>query len=33
VLSLDARHGSELLMFLGKSLAAMIRKWLTNPQV
>jgi len=31
-LSLDARHGSELLMFLGNSLAAMIRKWLTNPQ-
>ena len=31
-LSLDARHGSELLMFLGQSLAAMIRKWLTNPQ-
>ena len=31
-LSLDARHGSELLMFLGKTLAAMIRKWLTNPQ-
>ena len=31
-LSLDARHGSELLMFLGHSLAAMIRKWLTVPQ-
>lgn len=31
-LSLDARHGSELLMFLGKSLAAIIRKWLTVPQ-
>jgi uncharacterized protein YigA (DUF484 family) len=31
-LSLDARHGSELLMFLGRSLAAMIRKWLVNPQ-
>ena len=30
-LSIDARHGSELLMFLGNSLAAMIRKWLTNP--
>jgi uncharacterized protein YigA (DUF484 family) len=30
-LSLDARHGSELLLFLGKSLAAMIRKWLTLP--
>jgi uncharacterized protein YigA (DUF484 family) len=31
-LNLDARHGSELLMFLGRSLAAMIRKWLTLPQ-
>ena len=31
-LSLDARHGSELLMFLGRSLAAMIRKCLTTPQ-
>jgi uncharacterized protein YigA (DUF484 family) len=31
-LSLDARHGSELLVFLGKSLAAIIRKWLTIPQ-
>jgi uncharacterized protein len=31
-LSLDARHGSELLMFLGASLAAMIRKWLIVPQ-
>ena len=31
--SLDARHGSELLMFLGQSLAAMIRKWLTNPDL
>ena len=31
-LSLDARHGSELLMFLGRSLAAMIRQWLTIPQ-
>jgi len=30
-LSLDARHGSELLMFLGRSLAAMIRRWLTHP--
>ena len=29
-LSLDARHGSELLMFLGSSLAAMIRRWLTR---
>src|SRR4051812_36863106 len=32
-LSLDARHGSELLLFLGRSLAAMIRKWLINPQL
>jgi len=31
-LSLDARHGSELLLFLGKSVAAIIRKWLTAPQ-
>jgi uncharacterized protein YigA (DUF484 family) len=31
-LSIDARHGSELLMFLGQSLAAMIRKWLTTSQ-
>src|SRR3954468_14378044 len=31
-LSLDARHGSELLMFLGRTLAAMLRKWLVNPQ-
>jgi uncharacterized protein YigA (DUF484 family) len=30
-LALDARHGSELLMFLGASLAAMIRKWLIVP--
>jgi uncharacterized protein YigA (DUF484 family) len=29
-LSLDARHGSELLMFLGRSLAAMIRRCLTD---
>ena len=32
-LSLDGRHGSELLMFLGRSLAAMIRKWLTIPHL
>jgi uncharacterized protein len=32
-LSLDGRHGSELLMFLGRTLAAMIRKWLTHPQL
>ena len=29
-LSLDARHGSELLLFLGRSLAAMISRWLTH---
>jgi uncharacterized protein YigA (DUF484 family) len=29
-LSIDARHGSELLLFLGRSLAAMIRRWLTH---
>jgi len=28
---LDARHGSELLMFLGRSLAAIIRRWLVDP--
>jgi uncharacterized protein YigA (DUF484 family) len=32
-LSIDGGHGSELLMFLGRTLAAMIRKWLTHPQV
>jgi uncharacterized protein YigA (DUF484 family) len=31
-LSLEGRHGSELLMFLGRTVAAMIRKWLTYPQ-
>lgn len=31
-LSLDARHGSELLMFLGRSLAAMIRKCVIDPK-
>ena len=31
-LALDARHGSELLLFLGRSLAAMIRRWLIDPQ-
>jgi uncharacterized protein YigA (DUF484 family) len=31
-LNLDARHGSELLLFLGRSLAAIIRRWLTIPQ-
>src|SRR5919112_4607571 len=30
--SLDARHGSELLMFLGRSLAAIIRRWLVDPK-
>jgi uncharacterized protein YigA (DUF484 family) len=29
---LDARHGSELLMFLGRSLAAIIRRCLTEPR-
>ncbi len=29
--ALDARHGSELLMFLGRSLGAMIRQWLSEP--
>lgn len=32
-LSLDARHGSELLMFLGSSLAAIIRRWLIDPSL
>ena len=31
-LSLDARHGSELLLFLGRSVAAMIRRWLIVPK-
>jgi uncharacterized protein len=31
-LALDARHGSELLMFLGRSLAAMIRRCLIEPK-
>ena len=32
-LSLDARHGTELLLFLGRSLSSMIGRWisLTNP--
>jgi uncharacterized protein YigA (DUF484 family) len=30
-LSIDARHGSELLLFLGRGLAAMIRRWLIDP--
>ena len=29
--TVDGRHGSELLMFLGRSLAAMIRRWLIDP--
>jgi uncharacterized protein YigA (DUF484 family) len=29
-LSLDTRHGSELLLFLGRSLAAMIRRWMVD---
>lgn len=29
---LDARHGSELLLFLGRSLAAIIRRCLIEPQ-
>jgi uncharacterized protein YigA (DUF484 family) len=32
-LNLDGRHGSELLMFLGRTLAVMIRKWLTHPEI
>ena len=32
-LSLDARHGSELLLFLGSSLAAIIRRWLIDPSL
>ena len=28
---LDARHGSELLLFLGASLSAMLRRWTLNP--
>jgi uncharacterized protein len=28
----DGRHGSELLLFLGRSLGAMIRRWLIDPQ-
>ena len=31
--TLDARHGSELLMFLGRSLAAIIRRWLIDPNL
>jgi uncharacterized protein YigA (DUF484 family) len=30
-LSLDARHGSELLLFLGRSLSAMINRWTHLP--
>jgi len=28
----DGRHGAELLQFLGRGLAAMIRRWLIEPQ-
>ncbi|MFC7536836.1 DUF484 family protein [Sphingomonas sp. GCM10030256] len=28
---LDGRHGSELLLFLGRSLSAMIQRWTLNP--
>lgn len=28
---LDGRHGSELLLFLGRGLASMIRRWLIDP--
>ena len=28
---LDARHGSELLLFLGASLSAMLRRWTLQP--
>ena len=28
----DTRHGAELLLFLGRSLAAMIRRWLIDPK-
>lgn len=31
--ALDARHGSELLLFLGRSLAAMMRRWLIDPDL
>jgi uncharacterized protein YigA (DUF484 family) len=31
--ALDTRHGSELLLFLGNSLAAMIRRWLIDPEM
>ncbi len=29
---LDGRHGSELLLFLGRGLASIIRRWLIIPQ-
>ncbi len=28
--SLDGRHGSELMMFLGRSIASIMRRWLTD---
>ena len=30
-LALDARHGSELLMFLGRTLGTMIKRCVTDP--
>jgi uncharacterized protein YigA (DUF484 family) len=30
--AVDGRHGSELLLFLGRGLAAMIRRWLIDSQ-
>lgn len=30
---LDGRHGAELLLFLGSGLAAIIRRWLIDPQI
>ncbi|MBV9527410.1 MAG: DUF484 domain-containing protein, partial [Sphingomonas sp.] len=30
-LTLDARHGSELLMFLGRTLGTMLRRCVTDP--
>ena len=32
-LSLDARHGSELLMFLGRTVGTMIRRCVTDPSL
>ena len=30
--ALDARHGASLLLFLGQSLGAIVRRWLTTPE-